>query len=217
MGLADFVCIETSDDRSFIRKKLPHLETFLMPRTAIVQVNDTAPVEKSVLFVGGATAHNIHGILWFLKRVWPLVYSKCIEAKLLILGAVAQKITGAHQNVETIGPVFDLVPFYRSSAVCVIPLLAGSGFKTKLIEALGFGKACVSTPVGAEGLAHLPEPPLVITEDEKEFAAAVIAFLTDHALRRKFEMRSVDYIQKFHNPNVIYNPILEYLNRSCVN
>jgi glycosyltransferase involved in cell wall biosynthesis len=186
-----------------------------MPRAVVVQAEETSVVEKSVLFIGGSAPHNVQGISWFLKNVWPRVRHECDEASLRVLGSVAHMVDGKHQNVDLVGQVADLTPFYRKSAVCVIPLLSGSGFKTKLIEALGFGKACVSTPTGAVGLAHLPEPPLIITEEESKFAAAVIALLKDGKLRKQYELLSAKYVQKFHSPDAIYNPILEYLQSHC--
>ena len=113
-----------------------------------------------------------------------------------------------------VGRVADVAAYYSGSAVCIIPLLAGSGFKTKLIEALGYGKACVSTPIGAAGIDHLQEPPLIIEGEESKFAAAVISLLESDTLRRNYEQRAADYIRKFHSTNVIYGPILEYLKKT---
>jgi glycosyltransferase involved in cell wall biosynthesis len=212
LGSADFVCVETSDDKAFIQERIPRMEIFLMPRAVLVQAHPTPSDEKFVLFIGGAAQHNVQGIAWFLKQVWPHILLECKTARLRILGAVAHTVTVNHQNVDLVGPVPDSTPFYQGSTVCIIPLLSGSGFKTKLIEALAFGKACVSTPVGAAGLPPLLEPPLIVVEEANQFAVAVSAFLKDDELRRTYELRSADYIQKFHSPNAVYSPILEYLN-----
>ena len=209
LGFADFVCVETKDDQAFIERHLPHVETFLMPRALLVQPGNGGSVEKSILFVGGISPHNVQGIEWFLNNVWPDVLAKCPEAKLRVVGSVAHNIGGTHPNVGLVGMVGDLLPAYQTAAVCIVPLLSGSGFKTKLIEALGFGKACVSTSVGAAGLPR-SNPPLIVADAADKFASAVNSLLKDPGLRREFESRAADYVRKCHDPEVVYSPILNY-------
>lgn len=215
LGAADFVCVETNEDQIFLKERNPNLEVFLMPRALHVQADRSHSIEKSILFIGGRAPHNLQGISWFLSNVWPRVISEFNEAKLWVIGEVAKLIENDQPNVELIGPVEDLSPFYRKSALCIIPLQSGSGFKTKLIEALAFGKACVSTPIGAAGVTHLKEPPVVITESINEFADATITFLKDSSVRLQYEQRAIDYIEQFHSPDSVYTPILESLKQSC--
>ena len=210
LGFADFVCVETKDDQAFIERRLPRMETFLMPRALSAQPGKGGSVEKSVLFVGGIAPHNVQGIQWFLKNAWPEILAECPEAQLRIVGSVADKIEGTHPNIGLAGMVEDLIPAYQTAAVCIVPLLSGSGFKTKLIEALGFGKACVSTSAGAAGLPR-SNPPLIVTDAADKFSRAVISLLKDAGLRREFESLAADYVRKFHDPEVVYGPILKYL------
>jgi glycosyltransferase involved in cell wall biosynthesis len=216
LGLADFVCVETLDDEVYVRENVCGVITFCMPRAIAVKCGDRRAVEKIVMFVGGGAPHNLQGIMWFVEEVWPLVLAGAKDATLCVLGAVADKIYGVFPNVELVGRVEDLGEYYRRSAVCIVPLLSGSGFKTKLIEALAYGRACVSTPVGAVGVRQSDDEPLIIAGDAEEFGEAVLKLLSDERLRRDFECRACDYIDMFHSPRAIYSPILRYLDGAAV-
>jgi hypothetical protein len=47
--------------------------------------------------------------------------------------------------------VDDIRPYLGQSAVCIVLLCVGSGARLKIFEAMGIGKAIISTTIGAEG------------------------------------------------------------------
>ena len=53
-----------------------------------------------------------------------------------------------------------------------MPLRIGSGTRLKILEALGMGKAVVSTTVGAEGLALQDGEEIMIADEPNHFADA---------------------------------------------
>jgi len=67
----------------------------------------------------------------------------------------------------------------------VVPLLAGSGTRVKLIEAWAAGRAVVSTSVGAEGLPARHGENLLLADDAHSFAEAVLLLLSAPDLRRQ--------------------------------
>ena len=50
----------------------------------------------------------------------------------------------------------DVAPYYEAASVVVAPIRLGSGTRLKVLEALGYGKAVVATPVAVEGLDLRP-------------------------------------------------------------
>lgn len=101
-----------------------------------------------LLFVGTLFFSNYHGIKWFVEQVMPFV-----NADLLIVGrgfeAVADKLTAP--NVIVIGTVEDIDAYYYKADVIIAPIFQGSGMKTKLTEALMFGKQIIGTQEAFEG------------------------------------------------------------------
>jgi hypothetical protein len=58
----------------------------------------------------------------------------------------------------------------------VAPILQGSGIKIKILEAAGFGRPCVTTSVGLEGLEAL-QPALRVANTPETFAAETVRLL----------------------------------------
>ena len=84
-----------------------------------------------------------------------------------------------------LGYVADAEPVYRSAAVFMVPLRIGGGVRLKILHALARGLAVVSTTAGFEGLDLLPDQHLLVADDPREFAAAVLRVLRDPDLRRR--------------------------------
>lgn len=107
------------------------------------------------LFVGGNFYANRDGIAWFVREVVPR-----IDVPTCIVGRGLEGLRGQLERpgkVEVIGAVDDLEPWYRHAAFVVAPIFDGSGMKTKVAEALMFGKHVLGTPdafVGYEGAAR---------------------------------------------------------------
>jgi glycosyltransferase involved in cell wall biosynthesis len=80
-------------------------------------------------------------------------------------------------RIRLIGPVDDAVVAIAGAAAAVVPLLAGSGTRIKILEAWAAGTAVVSTSIGAEGLEYLSGENLMIADDPSGFSEAVMSLV----------------------------------------
>lgn len=99
--------------------------------------------EKFALFVGGAFYANISGIKWFAKNVAPH-----LELKICVVGRGFEDLRNeleANANIKVIGSVDNLAHWYRAAHFVIAPIFDGSGMKTKVAEALMFGKKIIGT------------------------------------------------------------------------
>ena len=71
-----------------------------------------------------------------------------------------------------------LLAFYETARVAVVPLRMGAGMKGKVVEALHYGLPLVTTPVGAQGLEGLEEI-VPVSTDETVLARSICALLQD--------------------------------------
>jgi glycosyltransferase involved in cell wall biosynthesis len=78
--------------------------------------------------------------------------------------------------------VDEVIPYYRQSAVCVIPLRAGGGTRLKILEAMALGRPVVSTTIGCEGLNVIDGEHLLIADSPKQFAEKSVRLLRDRQL-----------------------------------
>jgi glycosyltransferase involved in cell wall biosynthesis len=144
-----------------------------------------------ILLTGGmAWPPNREGALWFIDEVFPLVRRKCPEAVLRLVGVEGERVRG-RPGVEAPGFVPDIAAEYRQAAICICPVLRGTGAPVKLAEAVGFGRATVATCFAARAYEGLLEPgrDLLVAGSPREFADRCIDLLTDRALRRAVAAR----------------------------
>lgn len=105
--------------------------------------------ERFALFVGGTFYANRAGIRWFAETVAPRV-----SLTVRVVGRGFERFKGELQRdgkVEVVGAVDDLATWYRRASFVIAPIFDGSGMKTKVAEALMFGKKVVGTAEAFSG------------------------------------------------------------------
>ena len=73
----------------------------------------------------------------------------------------------------------DLRREYSAAAVVVVPLTSGGGTKLKVLEAMAMGRAVVTTPIGAEGIAVREGVEMEIADSPEAFAQKTERLLLD--------------------------------------
>lgn len=148
----------------------------------------TAEQPDTVLFVGGlGSAFNTDAVRHFLDACWPAIRAQRPAARFMVVGQRAPawlRRLAAAGDLDLHGDVPDVRPFIRRAAVCIAPVRAGTGIKTKAIEALALGKALVAYPAGIQGLGAVPPDAVSVATTPAAFAAAVSALLADPEARR---------------------------------
>ena len=127
--------------------------------------------KRYMLFVGGSFYANIAGIDWFVRTVAPR-----IGVHVIVVGrgmeVLAERFAG-NDAVTLVGDVDDLAPWYASAMLVIAPIFDGSGMKTKVAEALMFGKHIVGTPEAFSGYAQDVIAANACCSDADAFVAAL--------------------------------------------
>ncbi len=146
------------------------------------------PEEHVVVFSGNFDYHpNIAAVRFFQARIWPALRERFPGLRWRLVGRNAdgvRKYFSGDARIELTGPVADAVSELAAAQVVVVPLLAGSGTRFKIIEAWAAGRAVVSTSVGAEGLPGMNGEHLLIADAPQDFAGAVSRLLGSAQERR---------------------------------
>ena len=133
---------------------------------------------------------NEDGMIHFVRDILPLVRQAEPGATLSIIGRAptpaVRKLAEQH-GVEVTGSVDDVRPHVAAGSVYIVPLRIGGGTRLKIFEAMGLGKAVVSTTIGAEGLPVTDGADIVIADEPAAFAAAVVRLIRDDAARTRIE------------------------------
>jgi glycosyltransferase involved in cell wall biosynthesis len=167
-----------------------------------------APV---ALFVGSGHAPNLTGLRWFLANVWPELCRDLPAVRLLIAGSICSSLTEAlPPGVEKLGRLPDLSAAYAQASLVIAPILQGSGIKIKILEALTFGRAVITTSVGAEGLENL-RPTLRVADTPGAFARDTLALLRDPALAMSTAATLQALASDHLSPEACYGPVARLL------
>ena len=178
------------------------------PDPAASDANASAPL---ITFVGAMDWEpNVDGVEYFCSEVWPAIKAEVPRARFRIVGRNpdrrvqkwASNSTNEDGSIEVTGRVPSIVEHLRQSAVVIVPLRIGGGTRLKIYEAMATAKAVVSTTVGAEGLDVHNGRDIILADDPRSFAQAVIMLLRDPELRRRYEKAAVETAARFDWPAI---------------
>lgn len=123
------------------------------------------------LFVGGTFYANRAGIAWFVEHVAPRIGLRtCVVGHGFEAYRTELERPG---KVEVIGGVDSLEQWYRDAHVVIAPIFDGSGMKTKVAEALMYGKKIVGTTEAFSGYDHVAASAGWCCATADEFVAAL--------------------------------------------
>lgn len=145
---------------------------------------------------------NRQGAAWFLKEVWPLILEARPNTTLGLGGRAMPKefLEQSNDQLWLYPVVEDARDFLAHGKIALVPLLAGSGMRIKLLELLAWGMPTVSTTIGAEGIPITNYEEGILADDPEGFAAAVIYLLDGTEARKEMQMKARSFFEeKFDN------------------
>jgi hypothetical protein len=206
LSQADVVLAIQEQDRQSLTRLLPGQRVLTVAHAITI---DPQPCQTPDLcFVGSQYHVNEASLLSFLAEAWPAIRARSPRTRLQIAGGVglgSRIARAAHRDPNIV--IRGLVPatrdIYRGSAVVICPLVAGSGLKIKMVEALAHGKAVVASPIAAQGLETGGNRAFILADSPADFVEPVLRLLSDGAARSQWEQRALEYArQQFHPTRV---------------
>jgi glycosyltransferase involved in cell wall biosynthesis len=180
-------------DADRLRALVPNARTTAVPNG--VDVDFFKPptgdneIDGRVVFLGPTYMFpNRDGVEFFLDSIWPSVVNRMPGASFHLLGknsGADKMLFEQHPGVSCQGYVPDIRPHFAAAQCSVVPLRVGGGTRLKILDAWSMGKAVVSTSIGCEGLATVDGRNILIRDDAKSFADAVVQILSDADLRKR--------------------------------
>ncbi len=95
------------------------------------------------------------------------------------------QIDEQHFNVKYVGHQVQIADYIYAADFVIVPLTAGSGVRTKIIESIGCGKMVVSTSQGAEGIDESACGGLLKIEDDWELFVQQMEAAIDNGGEKK--------------------------------
>jgi glycosyltransferase involved in cell wall biosynthesis len=184
------VVIAKPDDRDLFSAQ-DRDRVSLVPNGIIVPRSPAAerPASNTLLFVGAlGYGPNIDAIRWFATEILPLIWRQRPDVRFVVVGfgssePVADVLRDPRCVVHESPPA--LGAFYDEAAVVVTPIRLGGGTRIKILEALGYGRAVVSTSFAAAGLGLRAGIELEFADTPGAFAARCLDLLHNADRRRE--------------------------------
>jgi GT2 family glycosyltransferase len=209
----DLIQTCTEDNTRFLLSYLPSLEGRIRHdlRAGIdVSAYDfhTAGREPhSILFLGSFRHRpNAEALEWFLYRVMPEVLRQEPRARLYVVGSDApapHTLPDLGGAVQLVGYVPDVREALRRYAVFACPILSGSGVRVKLLEAFAAGIPCVSTRLGAEGLAREDGQLCRLADEPRDFAQKILDLFQQPGQAADMARRARAYVEQHHDARIM--------------
>lgn len=127
---------------------------------------------------------NREGLNWYMENVHVDVAKNQKLYELSIAGRKSdyyQHEFVHYPKLNWMGEVPDAEVFWGAVDILIVPLLAGSGTRVKIIEALARGKYVITTAIGVEGINYEGLSQITIANTAKEWQEAIVKSLTSPA------------------------------------
>jgi len=189
---ADHLVTVSELDREFFSQYFDRSRITVIPTGVDTDYFQPLPEDERtnhLVFTGSLDwVPNDDGACYLVTKLLPHVRSEIPEVTLCIAGRNPSsnlKALGRDYGVEVTGWIEDIRSCLREAAVYVVPLRVGGGTRLKIFEAMAMGKPIVSTTIGAEGLPVTDGENIIIRDDSREFAAAIVRLLRDPEARTR--------------------------------
>ncbi|MBW4644899.1 MAG: glycosyltransferase family 4 protein [Goleter apudmare HA4340-LM2] len=157
--------------------------------------------DPKLLFIASSNTINVHGLDYFLEKIFPLVRSHYPSVELLIAGGICQ-IIGNYPGCIKLGFMEDVGEAYQMSDIVINPILFGTGLKIKSIEALGYSKALVTTSAGAMGLEAGKNTAFLVADEASAFAKQILLILNNPKFFQELTENAYKYAEQYNQNNL---------------
>ena len=214
LGGVDQVAVCSQQDLQLAKQYAPSANVKVIPNGVdldFFQSTGTFDEEPDTLvFVGGLNWYpNRDGMEWFDREILPEIIALKPSIKIHLIGR-SEKINWVHSDhfVEH-GFVDDIRPYLERAAVFIVPLRVGGGTRLKILDAMGMGKAIVSTSIGAEGLGVENGEELILADLASVFAINVVNLIENRKERRQLSLCARKFVLSTYKWEIIGKKICQ--------
>lgn len=201
LGIFDRLCwpvtqcvtVVSEEDRIRCERAHPGRRVLVVPngvdcRTIRPKPDHAAP-SPVLLFTGDMSAEaNIDAATLLAHDVFPAVRRESPKAELRLVGRNPDPRVRclAGSGIVVTGAVPDMELHLRAATIYVAPHVAGSGMRTKLLEAMAAGLPIITTSVGIEGTKLQPGRDVLVADQPVDMVESIQTLLASQSDRERF-------------------------------
>jgi glycosyltransferase involved in cell wall biosynthesis len=174
-----------------------------------VDLNYFTPIDRQLreqesLVVSGKMSYhaNVTMVLYLVREIMPLVWTRRPNAKLTIVGKDPPREIeqlSKFPQITVTGTVSDIRPYLQKASIATVPIRYGAGIQNKALEAMACGTPVIASPKAVDSLSAVPERDLLVAEDTAAFAEKIVGLLDDNHRRRKIGIAGRKYVEDNHH------------------
>ncbi len=166
--------------------------------------SEREPRDPSTLVMSGKMSYhaNVAMVLYFVKKILPLVRARRPDVKLCIAGKnPPREVARLAQlpGISVTGTVPDLCPYLRRAAVALAPVRYGVGIQNKVLEAMACGTPVVGSPQSISALRAKPGEEVLVAAAPDQFSKHILGLLEEPRLRERFGQAGRRYVEREHS------------------
>ncbi|HEX6348727.1 MAG TPA: glycosyltransferase family 4 protein [Candidatus Dormibacteraeota bacterium] len=177
------VAVTSEREEAIVRRQAPGVAVETVPNGVDLDHfrPDGSDVDPDSIVFSGLMRYrpNLDAAAHFAREVLPIIRRARPSTRFTVVGwgHVEQVRAAVGPGVEVTGRVPDVREHINRAAVVVVPLRVGGGTRLKVLEALACRRPVVGTSLGVEGIAVEDGVHLLIRDEPREFAEAVLDLL----------------------------------------
>lgn len=212
----DGVIAITDEDRQCLQEMAPATEMITIPCGIDLEnfeaCSNPHPKFDLVYLASFDWLPNTQGAGWFLEKVWPLLVKQSPGISFALGG---RSMPQAWKKMELPGlklfpDVADMREFVCNGKIVVVPLLAGSGMRIKMLENMALGKCQVSTAIGAEGIDFTEGHEIAIADTPEAMADKILHYLKEDEQRLQMGRRARQKVEEAYGNRRLGARLLEF-------
>lgn len=183
------------------------------------KVKPISTLKKPAIYLAGsfgkATSAMNRAAEWLLHEILPMVKKHIPHIHCYIVGSHSDLAFGNlnDPNVTVTGRVESVLPILQHVDVALTPLQFESGTRFKILEAGACKVPMVSTTLGAEGLPVENEEHILIADDTRSFANAIIRLIENQDLAQKLAENSFQLVKAQYSLAVLQQEAKQILDK----
>jgi glycosyltransferase involved in cell wall biosynthesis len=172
--------------------------------------NPKFTLNKSLSFYGILNnPHNEHALIYFFENIFKKIIDKDSDIDFKIIGKnpTDQIVKFANQfsdNVILKGYVDDIESNIKDSNLLIVPIMAGSGVKTKVLDSICWGVPVVSSMEGVSGMINIEESGVMLANNVDDFVNNIFKIINDKDFASECSEKSLQYYKKYYSKHAIH-------------
>ncbi|CAB3646128.1 hypothetical protein LMG24238_00746 [Paraburkholderia sediminicola] len=216
----DVTFLTSETEASQLRGDGANVRVYANPQATAASTYDWRMIghaEKLVqcFFIGNLrTSQNLASLKLIVREIMPLVLERGLDIHVHVVGdyddRAIETVSGC-SRVTMHGFISDLSEVVQRCSIALLPIVEGTGVKTKILDAMAMGIPVVTNGLGVEGLSVVHERDLLIADTAREIADQIARLNLDDGLGKRLSEQAKSYVARNHDPTLLRERFREHI------